>query len=68
MTGWNLPPGCNIRDIPGNRRIDVIWARKAAHFCANCEHGEFCTNSIDNCEYSREFEEILDDSLEFYDI
>jgi hypothetical protein len=18
MTGWNLPPGCNVRDLPGN--------------------------------------------------
>ena len=22
MTGWNMPPGCNVRDIPGNRPED----------------------------------------------
>ncbi|MBO0705555.1 MAG: hypothetical protein J2P39_09565 [Candidatus Dormibacteraeota bacterium] len=22
MTGWNLPPGCNVSDIPGNRPED----------------------------------------------
>lgn len=22
MTGWNLPPGCNVNDIPGNRPED----------------------------------------------
>ncbi len=22
MTGWNLPPGCSVRDIPGNRPED----------------------------------------------
>jgi hypothetical protein len=22
MTGWNMPPGCNERDIPGNSRED----------------------------------------------
>jgi hypothetical protein len=22
MTGWNMPPGCNERDIPGNRPED----------------------------------------------
>lgn len=22
MTGWNLPPGCNVSDIPGNRPGD----------------------------------------------
>lgn len=27
MTGWNLPPGCNIWDIPGNRPQDVAWER-----------------------------------------
>jgi hypothetical protein len=29
MTGWNLPPGCNVRDIPGNRPEDeaaeALW-------------------------------------------
>ena len=24
MTGWNLPPGCNVNDIPGNSREDGI--------------------------------------------
>jgi hypothetical protein len=22
MTGWNMPPGCNVSDIPGNRPED----------------------------------------------
>ena len=22
MTGWNMPPGCNVSDIPGNTRED----------------------------------------------
>lgn len=22
MTGWNLPPGCSVRDIPGNHPED----------------------------------------------
>ncbi len=25
MTGWNLPPGCNVSDIPGNRPEDEKW-------------------------------------------
>jgi hypothetical protein len=24
MTGWNLPPGVNVNDIPGNRPEDMI--------------------------------------------
>lgn len=23
MTGWNLPPGCNVSDLPGNRPEDL---------------------------------------------
>lgn len=29
MTGWNLPPGCNVSDIPGNRPDDE-WAEELA--------------------------------------
>jgi len=25
MTGYNLPPGCSVSDIPGNRPRDVAW-------------------------------------------
>jgi hypothetical protein len=25
MTGWNLPPGCNVSDIPGNRPEELEW-------------------------------------------
>ena len=25
MTGWNLPPGCNVSDIPGNSPEDEKW-------------------------------------------
>lgn len=26
MTGWNMPPGCNVSDIPGNRPGDETCA------------------------------------------
>jgi hypothetical protein len=26
MTRWNLPPGCNVSDLPGNTREDEAWA------------------------------------------
>ena len=25
MSGFNLPPGCSLRDIPGNRPEDAEW-------------------------------------------
>ena len=37
MTGWNLPPGVNECDIPGNRPIDVLWENEAEKFCDRCE-------------------------------
>lgn len=27
MTGWNLPPGVSVSDIPGNRPEDEAWER-----------------------------------------
>jgi len=27
MAGWNLPPGCSVRDIPGNRIEDEAWEK-----------------------------------------
>ncbi len=32
MTGWNMPPGVNERNIPGNRKIDLLWEREAEKF------------------------------------
>ena len=36
MTGWNLPPGCNVSDLPGNTREDerneAIYDRIYAFF------------------------------------
>jgi hypothetical protein len=25
MSGWNLPPGCSLSDIPGNRPEDIAF-------------------------------------------
>lgn len=25
MMGWNLPPGCEVSDLPGNRPEDEDW-------------------------------------------
>ena len=46
MTGWNLPPGCSVSDIPGNRSIDEFIDR----FCEKCEY-EKCPvdNDVDKC-------------------
>lgn len=32
MTGYNLPPGCNVSDIPGHRPEDMIWIEGAEAF------------------------------------
>jgi hypothetical protein len=28
MTGFNLPPGCSVSDIPGNRPEDIEYERR----------------------------------------
>jgi len=64
MTGWNMPPGMNASDIPGNRRIDVIIERLAMEFCANCLK-EKCNDdrNPDWCEYSKEFKKLVDKEI-----
>lgn len=32
MTGWNLPPGCSVSDLPGNTWRDVL----AEYLCETC--------------------------------
>lgn len=32
MTGFNLPPGCNVSDIPGNRPEDAEWEAIVENF------------------------------------
>jgi len=27
MTGWNLPPGCRVTDLPGNEPEDPVWEK-----------------------------------------
>lgn len=43
MTGWNLPPGCNVRDLPGNsaeeERAEALWDTIADTLT---EHGIDC--------------------------
>jgi hypothetical protein len=34
MTGFNLPPGCNTSDIPGNRPIDVFVDKFVEKYCS----------------------------------
>lgn len=53
MTGFNLPPGCNVSDIPGNRPEDERWEAILEGFW----NGENCSN--DDWE---KFEEVSLDS------
>jgi hypothetical protein len=34
MTGWNMPPGCNTSDIPGNRPEDQLAEQIADEIAA----------------------------------
>lgn len=31
MTGFNMPPGCNVSDIPGNRPEDIALENAEEH-------------------------------------
>jgi len=34
MTGWNMPPGCNVSDIPGNSAADQAAEGLMDEVCA----------------------------------
>ena len=66
MTGWNLPPGVDECDIPGNRRIDILWEREAERFCENCDYIIYCTKNIIYCKHAREFVKHFESILNLY--
>jgi hypothetical protein len=37
MTGFNLPPGCNVSDLPGNSREDYIAEAAYNQVCEQLE-------------------------------
>jgi len=41
MTGFNLPPGCNVSDIPGNRPEDVEFEAIMQEFYATLTEDEW---------------------------
>lgn len=43
MTGFNLPPGCNVSDIPGNRPEDAEWERIEEKFWNDDQN---CTKAL----------------------
>ena len=38
MTGWNLPPGCNVRDLPGAQDMPcaICWRFEDSCVCPEC--------------------------------
>jgi len=66
MTGYNLPPGVNECDIPGNRHIDVLWEKEAEKFCENCEDVGGCDKDIGLCQHARKFEKHFESILNLY--
>lgn len=51
MTGFNLPPGCNVSDIPGNRPEDMLEEAIAEGWRPRCEDcGGFLPIAPDSVE------------------
>lgn len=66
MTGYNLPPGVNECDLPGNRPIDILWEREAEKFCENCEYVGGCTKSIVYCRCAKKFDKHFESVLNLF--
>jgi len=50
MTGWNLPPGCEVWHIPGNRPEDVAWD-EAVEALTEAQVVEWCTEARHDCAH-----------------
>ena len=46
MTGWNLPPGVNVSDIPGNRPEDIARDNAFDRADADIRAGRFDTDDV----------------------
>jgi len=63
MTGYNLMPGVNLKDLPGCRPEDILWEKESDIFCEECEVGEGCNGDISLCRKAHEFEKYFEDIL-----
>ena len=66
MTGWNLPPGCEVSHIPGNRPIDILMDREADKYCERCEDAGGCTLDVYDCPHTKDFDKYIEDLLNLY--
>lgn len=48
MSGWNLPPGCNDSDIPGNSPRDEAWDEATEQI--ESEWAEHCSDHESECD------------------
>jgi hypothetical protein len=53
MTGWNLPPGCEVSDIPGNRPDDILSEKIYDHM-SPADMEELCAEKNALCEHAVE--------------
>jgi hypothetical protein len=65
MTGFNLPPGCNVSDIPGNRPEDEAWEKITDEFWS----GKYCSddiwNKFEQANLDSYLVEIVDKAIEY---
>ena len=71
-TGWNLPPGCNVSDLPGERPEDVAWC----HYWEDTDRPEIIwidlypdiqvSDYYDQYEKDKEYAKAIDRDFEKY--
>lgn len=66
MTGFNMPPGVNVNDIPGNRPEDVEQDVLMTQFYATLSMGEFATiGGLEDFTTKIKLENIIWKAIEF---
>ena len=78
MTGFNLPDGCNVSDIPGNRPGDAAYDEMIEKLiedppkCPECEMQTWHNRADDafecaGCDWSKSVADAVQDALEALD-
>lgn len=63
--GWDLPPGCSVSDIPGNRPEDAEWERIEENFYQQKRFTDKQWKYLGSKNRSQYLEEIITKAIEY---
>jgi hypothetical protein len=63
--GWDLPPGCRVSDIPGNRPEDVKWEAITEGFYDGNHISNETLKKFEDAKLDSDLDEIITKAIEY---